>query len=85
MRLRADRHQEVTIADLGLTVAFAAGEELLTEISAKFTPAGSPTSCTRPTSSSTGVGCRRRGVPPHPGPPLLLRRPAAAGGSGAPE
>ena len=36
MRLRADRDQQVTIGDLGLTVSFAAGEELRTEISAKF-------------------------------------------------
>jgi L-histidine Nalpha-methyltransferase len=36
MRLRAAREQHVTIRDLGLTVSFAAGEELRTEISAKF-------------------------------------------------
>ncbi len=36
MRLRAAREQRVTIRDLGLTVSFAAGEELRTEISAKF-------------------------------------------------
>jgi L-histidine Nalpha-methyltransferase len=36
MRLRAAAEQRVTIADLGLTVSFAAGEELRTEISAKF-------------------------------------------------
>jgi L-histidine N-alpha-methyltransferase len=36
MRLRATREQEVTIGDLGLTVEFGAGEELRTEISAKF-------------------------------------------------
>jgi L-histidine N-alpha-methyltransferase len=38
MRLRADRAQQVTIADLDLVVSFAAGEELRTEISAKFRP-----------------------------------------------
>lgn len=37
MRLESLRDQEVVVADLGLTVAFAAGEELLTETSAKFT------------------------------------------------
>jgi L-histidine N-alpha-methyltransferase len=37
MRLRAARPQTVQIAELGLTVEFAAGEELRTEISAKFT------------------------------------------------
>jgi L-histidine N-alpha-methyltransferase len=36
MRLRATREQHVTIRDLGLEVSFAAGEELRTEISAKF-------------------------------------------------
>jgi L-histidine Nalpha-methyltransferase len=37
MRLRARRACTVLIADLGLRVDFAAGEELRTEISAKFT------------------------------------------------
>ncbi|WP_067533739.1 L-histidine N(alpha)-methyltransferase [Nocardia crassostreae] len=36
MRLRATEPMRVTIADLDLTVDFAAGEELRTEISAKF-------------------------------------------------
>ena len=36
MRLRAEREQRVTVADLDLTVSFAAGEEMRTEISAKF-------------------------------------------------
>jgi L-histidine Nalpha-methyltransferase len=40
MRLRAAREQQVTIRDLGLVVSFAAGEELRTEISAKFRRAG---------------------------------------------
>ena len=40
MRLRAAREQTVTIGDLGLVVSFAAGEELRTEISAKFRRAG---------------------------------------------
>jgi L-histidine Nalpha-methyltransferase len=38
MRLRATRHCSVLIGDLDLRVEFAAGEELRTEISAKFTP-----------------------------------------------
>src|SRR5258708_1599048 len=37
MRLRARSEQEVTIADLDLVVEFEAGEELRTEITAKFT------------------------------------------------
>jgi L-histidine N-alpha-methyltransferase len=40
MRLRAERAMTVTVADLGLTVRFAAGEEMRTEISAKFRPDG---------------------------------------------
>ena len=39
MRLRAARPCTVLVADLGLRVEFAAGEELRTEISAKFTRA----------------------------------------------
>ena len=39
MRLRAQRPCSVLIAALGLRVEFAAGEELRTEISAKFTRA----------------------------------------------
>jgi L-histidine Nalpha-methyltransferase len=38
MRLRARRAVTVTLAELGLRVGFAAGEELRTEISAKFRP-----------------------------------------------
>jgi L-histidine N-alpha-methyltransferase len=37
MRLRARRPQRVTIRRLGIVITFAAGEELRTEISAKFT------------------------------------------------
>jgi L-histidine Nalpha-methyltransferase len=40
MRLRSQRQQRVTIAALDLTVSFAAGEEMRTEISAKFRRAG---------------------------------------------
>jgi L-histidine Nalpha-methyltransferase len=38
MRLRSTREQQVLVRDLGLRVSFAAGEELRTEISAKFRP-----------------------------------------------
>jgi L-histidine Nalpha-methyltransferase len=38
MRLRSTRDQEVNIAELDLGVRFAAGEELRTEVSAKFRP-----------------------------------------------
>jgi L-histidine N-alpha-methyltransferase len=38
MRLRAQRRMDVRIAALDLDVAFAAREEMRTEISAKFTP-----------------------------------------------
>jgi L-histidine Nalpha-methyltransferase len=40
MRLRSVGAQVVTVGDLGLTVSFAAGEEMRTEVSAKFRPAG---------------------------------------------
>jgi L-histidine Nalpha-methyltransferase len=40
MRLRSSRAQTVRISDLDLTVSFAPGEEMRTEISAKFRPAG---------------------------------------------
>jgi L-histidine N-alpha-methyltransferase len=40
MRLRAERAMTVNVADLGMTVEFADGEELQTEISAKFRPEG---------------------------------------------
>jgi L-histidine N-alpha-methyltransferase len=38
MRLRSTRDQEVAVADLDLDVRFAAGEEMRTEVSAKFRP-----------------------------------------------
>ncbi len=38
MRLRAEEAAEVSLARAGLTVRFDEGEDLLTEISAKFTP-----------------------------------------------
>jgi L-histidine N-alpha-methyltransferase len=38
MRLRAERATEVRLAGAGITVRFDEGEDLLTEISAKFTP-----------------------------------------------
>jgi L-histidine N-alpha-methyltransferase len=40
MRLRADRRQRARIGALELTVDFAAGEEVLTEVSCKFRPDG---------------------------------------------
>jgi L-histidine N-alpha-methyltransferase len=40
MRLRSLTDQEVSIADLDLDVSFAKGEDLLTEISSKFTREG---------------------------------------------
>jgi L-histidine N-alpha-methyltransferase len=40
MRLRAASAQSVVVSDLGLTVEFAAGEEMRTEVSAKFREAG---------------------------------------------
>jgi len=38
MWLRSSRDQQIRVADLGLTLAFRSGEEMLTEISTKFSP-----------------------------------------------
>ena len=38
MRLRAEEASDVTLTEAGITVRFDQGEDLLTEISAKFTP-----------------------------------------------
>ena len=38
MRLRADEASEVSLREAGITVQFDQDEDLLTEISAKFTP-----------------------------------------------
>jgi L-histidine N-alpha-methyltransferase len=40
MRLRSDERQIVTLPAIGLTVPFAEGEEMRTEVSAKFHPDG---------------------------------------------
>jgi L-histidine N-alpha-methyltransferase len=40
MRLRSTATQSVLVSDLGLTVRFAAGEQMRTEVSAKFREAG---------------------------------------------
>ncbi len=40
MRLRSAQRQVVTLPAIGLTVEFAEGEEMRTEVSAKFRPAG---------------------------------------------
>jgi len=40
MRLRAGRRMTVHIEELGLDIPFAEGEEVRTETSAKFRPAG---------------------------------------------
>ena len=53
MRLRSQRAQTVHVRALGLDVEFAAGEELRTEISAKFRR------------DRRGAGARRRRLPPH--------------------
>ncbi|OMC08385.1 L-histidine N(alpha)-methyltransferase [Mycobacterium sp. SP-6446] len=52
MWLRADREQRVRVGALELTVDFAAGEEMLTEVSCKFRPDGVNTEL-------AGAGLRR--------------------------
>jgi L-histidine N-alpha-methyltransferase len=54
MWLRADRHQRVHVGALELTVDFADGEEMLTEVSCKFHPDGVK-------AELTGAGLRRIG------------------------
>ena len=79
MRLRAEEAIDVTLADAGISVRFDEGEDLLTEISAKFTPERVERSFGCRLRGGRHVGRRRRGVPPDPGPPLLLSGPLAAG------
>ena len=55
MWLRSDRRQRVRVGALDLTVEFAAGEEMLTEVSCKFRPDG----------VERRIG--RRGTASHPG------------------
>ena len=73
MRLRAEEATEVSLAGAGITVRFDEGEDLLTEISAKFTPERVEQELTEAGFVRRGdVGGRGRGVPPLPGPPVLL-------------
>jgi L-histidine N-alpha-methyltransferase len=55
MRLRAVTDQKVRIAALGLTVEFAAGEEILTEVSCKFRPEAIAAEL-----AAAGLECTRR-------------------------
>ena len=61
MRLRSASPQEVRGRDLGLTVEFGAGEEMRTEVSAKFRQAGIAPSSRRPVSRCGPGGPTRRG------------------------
>ena len=86
MRLRAERSMAVTVHDLGLVVEFAAGEEMRTEISAKFRHrrpgrragrrrVGAAADLGRP-AGAVRVGARRSGVGP-------AAQPGASGRAGA--
>ena len=59
MRLRAGGGCEVSLAEAGISVRFEEGEDLLTEISAKFTPERVEAELTRPGSWSRRCGERR--------------------------
>jgi L-histidine N-alpha-methyltransferase len=69
MRLRAGRAMAVTVRDLGLVVDFAAGEELHTEVSAKFRPEGLAAEL-----SAAGYAVRRTWVDPLERFALMLAR-----------
>ena len=75
MRLRAREMTSVNLRGADLRVEFARGEELLTEISAKFTPERVEAELERGRLRGRWlVGRPRGGVPSHAGPPLLLTR-----------
>jgi len=76
MRLRPARPQQVTIGDLGLAVSFAAGEDLRTEISAKFRRAGIEAEL-----GAAGMRTARFWTDPDGDFGLLLAEPVAAGTS----
>ncbi|MGW3345758.1 L-histidine N(alpha)-methyltransferase [Nonomuraea rubra] len=59
MRLRATREMRVRVGGLGLAVSFEAGEEMRTEISAKFRPEG-----LRAELAAAGFGVRRHYTDP---------------------
>ena len=84
MRLRADEASEVSLTGAGITVRFDEGEDLLTEISAKFTPERVEHELSEAGFVVEGMwGARGRRVPPHPGPPfLLIARHVSADGLG---
>ena len=76
MRLRSLSDQVVSIADLSIDVTFAAGEDLLTEISSKFTRQGVEDELyAAGFLVDSHVGGTRRRLPPDPGAALLLRSP----------
>ncbi len=73
MRLRADEANEVALTGAGITVQFDQGEDMLTEISAKFTPeAGRGRALGGRLRRRGDVGGGRRRVPADAGPSVLL-------------
>ena len=76
MWLRSRREQRVRVADLDLEVGFGAGEEMLTEISTKFSPEALSLEL-----SDCGFvvesmwASEVRGIPPDHGPSLVLTPP----------
>ena len=63
MRLRSRGAQTVKVPELDLIVDFAAGEEMRTEISAKFRRRGHR----RPSCAAAGLDADRAGGPTRPG------------------
>jgi len=78
MRLRADRPVDAHLASLGLDVRFEAGEELLTEISCKFTRSGVEDELWR-----AGFAVSRWYVHAEHAFALVLTRPVATAGTGS--
>ncbi|WP_240779534.1 L-histidine N(alpha)-methyltransferase [Nonomuraea zeae] len=70
MRLRATRDMRVRVGALGLDVSFEEGEEMRTEISAKFRPEG-----LREELAAAGFGVRRRFTDPEGDFTLVLAAP----------
>jgi L-histidine N-alpha-methyltransferase len=71
MRLRSVRHQVVTLADLAMTVVFEEGEEMRTEISAKFTVSSMTAEL-----ATAGLATRAAYTDAHDDFALLLAQPA---------
>ena len=79
MRLRAVEPCEVVLRDAGISVRFRRGEDILTEISAKFTPERIEQELGAAGFVIDGMwGAEEGEIPPHACPPLLLKKAPAS-------